>query len=289
MKINYKTRKTISQILSVVLLCALGIGAISGVSALSEKLKDERKQIYPTFAVGSVDENGTYKENERSIYTPELVECQGLSIEPDFEATGTFRVFYYNMDKVFLGSTDEMNASDGVYTKDSIENTNTFPLAAYCRIVITPSVPVDDDGVEVENFEIHFWEVAKYASEYTISVNKEQKNLTKKNLFVRNEKKEGYICAYDNATGEFIEKSSASGNGYCLIDVSHLTSLSVEYEKAADGLSYFFYDEDNNHVHADGGIFTSGTKSFVIEVPEGAVTFGVIYNPTNLPAVYVLS
>ena len=167
-KFKFKIKKEWKSILSAVLVGVLLFGAVSAAVGILNK---DTKTISSTaFAVGGINDQGNYVESDGSIYTPELIECQGLTIEPDFEATGSFQVFYYDEDKNFLSATDELKASDGVYNK-----ADTYILAKYCRIVITPEVPMDDDGNVEEDFKIRFYEVVGYADDYTITVNKNQK------------------------------------------------------------------------------------------------------------------
>lgn len=163
-KFKFKLKKSWKSIVSMTLAGLAIFGAIFGLVALSKKVSADTKEIHPTFNVGAIDSQGNYMDSETSIYTKNLFECQGLTIEPDFEATGTFSVYYYAEDKTFIGATGNMNASDGVYVKG-----NDFVIAQYARIVIAPA---DDD-------QIRFYEVAGYADDYTITVNKKQKPLIK--------------------------------------------------------------------------------------------------------------
>lgn len=155
------------NIISAVLVGVLLIGAVAGLGSIFGK---DTKTISPgAFSVGAINAQGNYEKSDVSIYTKDMFECQGLSIEPDFEATGTYKVFYYDSNKNFISATDELNAEDGVYTKGI-----TSPLARYARVMITPDVPTDEDGKKVEDFKIRFYEVMNYANEYNITVNKKQ-------------------------------------------------------------------------------------------------------------------
>ena len=126
-----------------------------------------------SFKVGAISDEGNYVNSDTSIYTKEMFECEGLTIEPEFEATGTFRVFYYGEDKTFLGATDVLNANAGAYSKG-----DEFPLAKYARIVITPEVPTDDTGAAVEDFKIGTFDIMGYVNDYTITVAKAQASVT---------------------------------------------------------------------------------------------------------------
>lgn len=162
MRIKYKTRKTISQVLSIVLLCALGLTAILGVSALSKKLKEDTKVIYPVFEVGGIGIDGKSNRAENSIYTKDAFMCAGLEVKLDFESAIEYQIFYYD-------SLDKYLEHSEVYDESMIlvvpEN------AAYARIVVTP---IWDDDVEEENRVCHWYDVAKYSSQLEITVLKEQ-------------------------------------------------------------------------------------------------------------------
>lgn len=247
MKIKYKTRQIVTKILSIVMICVLGLTAIMGVMALSNKLKEDTKVINPVFKVGAVGENGNYDMSNVSIYTADLIECQGLCIEPDYEALGTFRVFYYNTEKTFIGSTDEMDASNGVYNKDNTNNSDTFIQAAYCRIVITPSVPVDEDGIEEEDFKIYFWEVSKYANDYTISVYKKQSEIQPiffgTNQFVK------HSCS-SVALGQGVNGyATVEGTGVYisdLVDISDAVKICIRINKKyLENVNIYFHKSDS--------------------------------------------
>lgn len=219
MRISKKTKSIISGILLVAI--------IAGVLALAGSLLGkETKTISSTeFSVGGINAQGNYVESKTSIYTKDMFECQGLSIEPDFEATGTYKVFYYDSNKNFIGATDELNAEDGVYTRG-----DDFVNAQYARIMITPDVPVDEDGNEVEDFKIRFYEVTSYASDYTITVNKEQKgNVYSENLM----KVKGYGL-YENNGFTSLENANHA-NGFLFaedMNISDYDSVLVIMPKA---------------------------------------------------------
>ncbi len=154
------------RLLSVVLAGFVVIGCAGGVVSLVNK--PTNKIGASQFSVGAINEQGIYVKSEKSLYTKDLIECHGLTITPDFEALGTYKVFYYGEDKNFLGSTDALKAYDGVYKRTG------FDMAKYCRIMITPQAPVNEYGQEDAEFKIRFYEVSKYVGDYTITVDKKQ-------------------------------------------------------------------------------------------------------------------
>ena len=271
---NYKRKSKLKSIICGILVVATLIGACAGIAALGKK---ETKTIGAgAFKVGGVNDSGNYEKSNVSIYTEDMFECQGLVIEPEFEASGTYRVFYYDSNKNFIGATEVMNAADSIYTKG-----NSFILAKYARIMITPDA-VDEDGKADKDFKIRFYEAYGYASNFSITVNKKQNEVGKENLFVHMEENVGKICA--SKDGYFEERESAQGNSYVLIDVRGISNLALEYEEESLDFSYFFYDENKKVVSS--GLFEMGVYDIKLDVPENAVEFGLIYRPNNQPFVY---
>lgn len=230
------SRKTKSIISGIVL-----VALIAGVLALAVSwLGKDTKSISSTeFAVGAINAEGVYVKNDQSIYTKDLIECQGLSIEPDFEATGTYQVFYYGEDKNFIGATDPINAEDGVYNKAS-----TFPLAKYCRIMITPDIPTDEDGYVEEDFKIRFYEVAGYANDYNITVDKKQTfNEVTSNLWVKSETMGTDNFYTINEGVAFDTYSTTTAETFCnseLIDVTGYKKLVIVADfDTLKGVNYY--------------------------------------------------
>ena len=163
MRINYKTRKTISQVLSIVLLVALGVTAIFGVSALSKKLQEDKKIIHPTFEVGSINADGKGNRNDDgSIFTKEAFECAGLEVKLDFDAQIKYSIFYYDDMDTFIMSDEDNTESK----KASVPSG-----ASHARLVVTP---IWDSKVAKEDRVCHWYDVTKYSSQLEISVDKVQ-------------------------------------------------------------------------------------------------------------------
>lgn len=164
MKLNFKTRKTISQVLSIALVCVLGFGAIFGLSALSKKLKEDTKIITPTFEVGGLDNvTGKYVETDGSIYTKESFECQGLTIKLDFDSQVKYQVFYYDELDEYIGEcTAEYDESVELVVPEG---------AKLARVKVTP---VWGSDVKANDRVVEWYEVLKYSTQLEISVFKDQ-------------------------------------------------------------------------------------------------------------------
>ena len=171
---RFKTKRKISwkKLLSAVAVIAIILGSIAGIRACT---KDETKTISASaFSRGGLDENGEYVETDKSIYTKEAFACIGLRVQPDFEASASYDVYYYDYDERLL---DVRLGLTGVYDED-------YPLAKYARIVIHPEIPAD---VDQEDFKIAFYEVHSLAKDFKITVNKSQKYLYSNSVNLFNE------------------------------------------------------------------------------------------------------
>ena len=228
------------KIISAVVVVVLLVGCVAGLAAIFGSKTTDVSDF--EFKKGALDSAGFYVESDTSIYTKDLIECQGLVIEPDFEATGDYQVFYYGADKAFIGATELMDAhTDGIYEKG-----DTFVFAKYCRIVISPDTPTDNDGYPIDDWKIHFWDVAGYADDYKISVNKNQKYSLSKALEscvdVADVLGEG---VWNNQTDTF--KAEASGMYFFnVVDVEGKNTLIMKV--ATETLT-------NTVIYADGQVF----------------------------------
>ena len=148
-----KSKKTILSIVLIALSCILVFGLVFGIAkTVGDK---DTKTIHPSFSVGSLTADGKFQESENQIYTKKAFECTGLNVALDFDAEITYQIFFYNYDGTFLESTTSLSE----HYKDGA------PLfATHARIVITPN----------EDEQNKFYEVAGYANQISISVDKKQ-------------------------------------------------------------------------------------------------------------------
>ena len=152
-------RRKLIIIISVSLFVCVGI--IAGIIALVKK-QDVKEVGTSAFTIGHINSvSGMYEQSSASIYTSELIACRGLSITPDFESNVKYQVYFYDMDKLYLGCSEVLTTK---YTlpKDDVE---TF----YCRIVVYPEKDVYGYDPYVYFFDIPF-----LANNLTITVDKEQ-------------------------------------------------------------------------------------------------------------------
>ena len=254
----------VSAVLSVVLI----VGAVAGVAALFGK--DTKTIGASAFKVGTVDSKGIHKEDNRSIYTKDLIECQGLMIEPDFESSGTYQVFYYNESKAFIAATDLMKTSEGTYAKK-----NSYPQAKYCRIVITPAVPVDDNGAEDLDFKIHWYDVASYANKFNITVSKDQR-MNLPDLFKYGEHRENFDLQVDSSNN-YIEVEQ-EGRAFMYVSVEGYSKLTITGVDESNVEDITVILTNANGISTKEGILYADAGTAIVDVPEDAVYLYVIYD-----------
>ena len=158
-----KKNKTGKKLLIFVLIASV----LLSVTAVTVKYADsETKTIDSAFSVGSIDvETGSFQKDDTAICTKEAFECGGLTVKRDFDSTHKYQIFWYNIDKLYIGSTDVLNENFG-------EN-NIPEIAAFARIAIYPS-SVNKQGEEIEDFSVNLFDVPSIAKKFTIKVLKDQ-------------------------------------------------------------------------------------------------------------------
>lgn len=166
-RVNLRSKGLLKKILSVILAIGIGLGSVIGITALVSKIaEDDLKTVRPIFKVGSLDDStGEYVKGTSTVYSAEF-ECQGLLITPKFESKVSYKVFYYDTNKDFLGKTELL--SDVYMGVPNDENLNLGSKSVedvkYARILIYP----EDDA------KIYWYEVIKYSTALKIEVYKDQ-------------------------------------------------------------------------------------------------------------------
>lgn len=260
------------KIISAVVVVVLLVGCVAGLATIFNTKTTDVSDF--NFKKGALDSTGYYVESDTSIYTKDLIECQGLVIEPDFEATGEYQVFYYDTNKNFIGSTDVLDAHlDGIYEKG-----DTFSFAKYCRIVISPDTPTDEDGYPVEDWKIRFWEVTGYADDYKISVNKKQKDVAEALTYEVYGTNVAFFNDELNQVGmTFSGAQEYEGYDMLKLDVKGLKNI-IMTQTEPEPLGYRFVGADNTVVFV--GAYTADS-SVTIPVPEDAVSLYISVNQTG--------
>ena len=156
MKRKVFKRSNLKNIISLLVLFVMVFGVIGLTVAI--KSNDMKSISAYEFDYGAINEKGEYIKSETSLYNEAMFSCQGLEIEKDFESFAEYEVFYYRIDKSYVGRS---GIQTGDYAKDK-----TFDNAAFARVVIYPNL---EDGEEIT-----FWNKYSLVKELDIKVLKDQ-------------------------------------------------------------------------------------------------------------------
>lgn len=294
---SYKTKNIIKNVICV----ALVIAAIAGVFVI---FSNKTKVIHPTFAAGSLDLSGKYVESETSLYTKDLIKCQGLTVTPDFETDTKYQIFWYNAGEEYLSCTSLLEEE---YTS------NVPSIAKYCRIVLMPNL--EDELEEDDDFKFSLFNIPKFTSEITIRVAKLQNfepenffesarlkseffadsehTITEDVTFVQNAyiKLKGnntysdlysYTDALSEKTVEGYDVDEFNGYGVLKVNCSNVEVYQFTFENNSDYYyEVFFYD--SNGVGIKGVKLTVNDKTIhKVEVPSSAEYMCINVFPENL-------
>ena len=212
----------------VLILAAVG-GGTAGIISLVDSDKFDTKNISDlSFGVGGLDSAGKYMSTDKSIYTKDAFECQGLSVSLEFDSEISYQIYFYDQNNDFVHTTGKLESA---FVSDSIPF-----FAKYARIVITPD---DDEKVTI-------LEVLKYAKQLNAKVNREQgfKNYTENLMEVD---VEGSLLQGDNEVvssdidGAFISK-------YVNISSYDEGLMFRIYTTDISGSAIFLYDFSKNYL-----------------------------------------
>lgn len=230
----------------VLILAAVG-GGTAGIISLVDSDKFDTKNISDlSFGVGGLDSAGKYMSTDKSIYTKDAFECQGLSVSLEFDSEISYQIYFYDQNNDFVHTTGKLESA---FVSDSVPF-----FAKYARIVITP-----DDDEKVTTLE-----VLKYAKQLNAKVNREQgfKNYTENLMEVDIE---GSLLQGDNKVvpsdidGAFISKYvNISSYDEGLMFRFHTTDIS--------GSAIFLYDFSKNYL---GNVVVKDVSVSVFTSSEG--------------------
>lgn len=141
-----------------IIISIVVIALIASVIALFIKLDRQTTTTViggEAYSIGTLDEEGKYKEDITSIYLRNAVSVDGLKVEVKENAEVVYKLYFFDADNKFLSSTE---ASDTDFN-GTIPNT-----AKTVKVVITPTA--DEDG------KVSVTEVIDYANRIIVTVNK---------------------------------------------------------------------------------------------------------------------
>ena len=235
MRISNRMKKTLSTIIAVILI----VGAVGAVAAFAT---NDSKPAGAMFKVGGLNPTtGKYVDTKQTIYTENAFDCAGLRVEPDFESTVTYDIYYYDKEGKLL---DVVDGLEDVYDKD-------FEVAAECRIVIHPEIPED---VDAEDFEVKFWEVSKYANMLTVTNSKDGSIYGDfENLLDAEQDIEGYHLF--DSTGSTIVSENFAEKAGAKVNLSAKVTKDYEYYDV-----WIYVESDTNAVYQMAAIFDDTGK-----------------------------
>lgn len=161
---RFRNKKKWTSAIAGVLVLVMAVGLLAGLGSIGGS---ETATIgSSSFSVGGISqETGKGIDSNVSVYTKERIACQGLSIVPDFSSSSKYQLFFYNEDDVFVSATE--------LRSDTFEASAIPAAGRYVRIVIYPST-VDENGKQIENFKVRFWNVRDIVKDFDITVSKTQ-------------------------------------------------------------------------------------------------------------------
>ena len=261
MKINYKWKKILSTVLAVVLL----VGAVGAVAAVAS---NDSKPAGAVFKIGGLDPvTGKYVDTDKSIYTEEAFDCYGLRVEPDFESTVTYDIYYYDGKDKLLAVVEDQTE---VYDED-------FEIAEKCRIVIHPEIPEDTNE---KDFKVYFWEVMKYANMLDITVSKNSSKVEYSNIYDEEIMLEGFTIVSDASVIEtptnYIEKSTSKVSTPIEVDSEEeKIEVWIRHDLPPQYITYIiFFDEEGKYISCYSESIekfnNNGWSKITFDVPENA-------------------
>ncbi len=252
--INQNAKRIITQVLCIILACAVVAGGIFGVVKLVEHFNSETKTLNLKFTQGALDSKGEYVETKGSLYTKEAFECQGLSISPAFDNNISYEVFFYDSTGEFLYSSGKQLKN---YTFTSSERDIQSMRVSHARIVITP----DDDD------EIKWNEKSGYVKQLKVEVKRAQEAYTIVEIDYEVETFQNLIIDFEGNQG-----SASKYYNTRAIDVSGYSKVCI-LSRYSVGVA--FGDENSKNVGKlivthDGGTVLDEAVPYYVDIPATA-------------------
>lgn len=237
------------SLLAAILCIGIVVGAGFGIASLVRPDKVDDLVTYRSlsatkYRIGGLDSNGNYMNTDKSIYTKDAFDCQGLNCTLDFDNVISYQVYFYDQNNEFVHTTGRLT---GAFVQDSVPF-----FAKYARIVIIPN---DDNKVSLT-------EVAKYAKQLKVEMYREQgfKNYTE-NLLT----KKTYSSSLSDTDGSVIESTETWWVSEFINVADYKEVLIFKLDKTAfSGSNLYFYGADKKfitykNILSNSTSFTSST------------------------------
>lgn len=112
-----------------------------------------------TYSIGILNEEGKSTQGTSSIYTKDFYSVDGLKVDLKDNASVTYKICFYNADKVLVSSLDSLETDYELPESTASD----YPTdAKYFKVQITPT----------NDAEVSFFEISTYANQLSISINK---------------------------------------------------------------------------------------------------------------------
>ena len=153
-----KRKKLFKGIFSTFIIVLVFILGASFISNIIKSNDDGLKKINLTWEIGGLTSTGKYVESDKSIYTKNLFDCNGLEVELDFDNNIKYQVFFYDEEDTFVESSQVLIESEKFTIPEDVTQ---------ARIVVTP---IFDMKLESEKQVVTWYTKAKYYSQLDIYV-----------------------------------------------------------------------------------------------------------------------
>ncbi len=258
-------KRSWKNILSIGLAVLVLFGAVGAVASFAT---NDSKPAGAVFKVGGLDpETGKYVKTDKTIYTEEAIDAYGLRIEPDFESTVTYDIYYYDGEDKLLAVVDGLTE---VYDED-------FEVAEKCRIVVHPEIPED---TKEKDFKVYFWEVMKYANMLDVTVSKKSSKVEYSNIYDEEIMLEGFTIVSDSSVIEtstnYIEKSTSKVSTPIEVDSEEeKIEVWIRHDLPPQYITYIiFFDEEGKYISCYSESIekfnNNGWSKITFDVPENA-------------------
>ncbi len=155
---QHKKGDKIKWIITTGLIAILSVGLIAvGVKVSNNDTTKTLNNNLFTYEIGVLDDNGDYLKDTSSVVMKDFASVDGLQIALKDDATVTYTVHFFNEDKEYISSTENLSVDfDG-------SATNAIPEGAeFFKIEVKPT-----NDAEVSLFEIN-----GYVGQLVVTVNK---------------------------------------------------------------------------------------------------------------------
>ena len=170
---RYRKKKTFGKIISFILITVVALGAITGITSLMKnRSEDDSKRLYPIYSIGGLNEEGKTLTTDKTIYTKNSFECDGLEIKLDFDSNVKYQVFFYDELDKFISASPIYEES----MKPEIPEN-----AKLARLVVEP---IWDEDISEEDRCLTLVDVLKYANQLKVIVFKEQKSVASSDVVI---------------------------------------------------------------------------------------------------------